>query len=304
MPLTRPIKTRQLTAVDLFCGAGGLSQGMVEAGVRPVAAYDNWAGAVAVYNRNLESHAETADLSDVGLAADKIKELKPDLIAGGPPCQDFSSAGKRTENLNASLTVKFAQIVAQCRPAMAVMENVPLVSRSAAYRQMRNILQDYHQTEIVLDANLCGAAQKRKRMFWIGTLTGISTFQEWAADNQTEHRPTVREHLPQIDTDHYYRHPRSYARRGIFSVDEPSPTIRGVNRPIPEGYQQHRLDTASPGQARPLTSEERSLLQTFPHGWDWQDAGGKTAQEQMIGNAVPPCLARFVVEGLLATISF
>ncbi len=85
-----------MDAVDLFCGVGGLSLGLQEAGINVKAALDNWDAAVDVYNRNVGPHAQTLDLSDPANAIDLITPLQPDLIAGGPPCQDFSSAGDRS----------------------------------------------------------------------------------------------------------------------------------------------------------------------------------------------------------------
>ena len=98
-----------------------------------------------------------------------------------------------------------------------------------------------------------------------------------------------------INLQFYYRHPRSYARRGIFSVNEPSPTIRGVNRPIPDGYKIHKNDPVDDIKGvRALTSKERSLIQTFPI--DFVFEGSKTSQEQMIGNAVPVKLGQYVAQ--------
>ena len=85
---------------------------------------------------------------------------------------------------------------------------------------------------------------------------------------------------------YYYRHPRSYARRGIFCIDEPSPTIRGVNRPIPKGYSKHGGDPCDIFEGlRALTIEERALIQTFPANFKF--IGTKTDIEQIVGNAVP-----------------
>lgn len=87
-------------------------------------------------------------------------------------------------------------------------------------------------------------------------------------------------------------------RRGIFSIDEPSPTIRGVNRPIPKTYRQHPGDAALLSkQIRALTTIERSYLQTFPETFIFE--GSKTDLEQMIGNAVPVKLAEYVARCLL-----
>lgn len=114
---------------------------------------------------------------------------------------------------------------------------------------------------------------------------------------------TIREYLGNsLKTDFYYRHPRNYNRRAVFSIDEPSPTIRGVNRPIPKGYKGHPKD-ASPinDKVRPLTTKERALIQTFPENFAW--IGKKTDLEQIIGNAVPVKLAEFVGKCILEYIS-
>jgi len=94
---------------------------------------------------------------------------------------------------------------------------------------------------------------------------------------------------------YYYRHPRSYMRRGIFSIYEPSPTIRGVNRPIPDNYKKHKGDPVAVNhEVRALTTKERSLIQTFPD--DFIFNGNKTELEQIIGNAVPVKLAEFIAQ--------
>ena len=103
-----------------------------------------------------------------------------------------------------------------------------------------------------------------------------------------------------LNTETYYRHPRSYARRGIFSIDEPSPTIRGVNRPIPTGYPGHPGDAGPISQTRPLTTRERASIQTFPE--DFRFISSKTDTEQMIGNAVPVELAHFIARAIAETL--
>lgn len=286
---------------DLFCGSGGLSRGLVDAGMEVVAAYDWWETCVDTYRRNLADHAQVADLSDVSGAIRAIRPLEVDLIAGGPPCQDFSSAGKRVEANRASLTTDFARIVAGCRPRFLLMENVPQARLSKAYQGLKEILRDYSFQEIVLDASFCGVPQMRKRFFSFGCLDGDgAAFLEWIGANTAQDRLTVKEYLgEEIDVEFYYRHPRNYSRRAVFTVHEPSPTIRGVNRPVPPNYKGNHLDSAPPSSVRPLTTRERSRIQTFPDGWDW-DAGNRNADAELqIGNAVPPNLARFVGEGVL-----
>ena len=121
--------------------------------------------------------------------------------------------------------------------------------------------------------------------------------------NLSKKSMTVRDYMGnKLGIEYYYRHPRSYKRRGIFSIDEPSPTIRGVNRPIPTTYQKHPGDVVPlSSNVRPLTTQERSYIQTFPDNFIWE--GSKTNLEQMIGNAVPVKLAEYVANAILDYVS-
>ena len=77
-----------------------------------------------------------------------------------------------------------------------------------------------------------------------------------------------------------------------------SPTVRGVNRPIPATYQIHPGDaTDDLSRVRPLTTLERARIQTFPREFAFE--GSKTDLEQIIGNAVPVELAAYVGRHLL-----
>ena len=98
-----------ITAVDLFAGCGGMSLGFEKAGVDVVAAYDNWDAAIDVYRANFEHPVFKRDLSDVSVA-EEVSSFSPDIIIGGPPCQDFSQAGKRSEDGGrAILSVRYAR---------------------------------------------------------------------------------------------------------------------------------------------------------------------------------------------------
>ncbi|MCY4226739.1 MAG: DNA (cytosine-5-)-methyltransferase [Gammaproteobacteria bacterium] len=295
-----------LTAVDLFCGSGGLSAGMIDAGVEVVSAYDNWPAAVRSYRRNIADHVVEFDLADVDAVVREISGCGADIIVGGPPCQDFSTAGKRRKGERANLTVSFALVVSRYNPRFFLMENVPQVRLSGSYETMREILapDGYRFREFVLDASLCGVPQSRKRFFsfgWRGrTERPGDRFAHWIDEHRADEKLTVKKYLKsEIDVEHYYRHPRNYSRRSVFSVYEPSPTIRGVNRPVPPNYKGNHLDTVPPSSVRPLTTRERSRIQTFPSCWDWDASDRNADTELQIGNAVPVNLAAFVTKGLL-----
>lgn len=291
-----------MRVVDLFCGCGGLSLGFTKAGMDVVAAYDNWVAALTVYAANFDHPVNTVDLSNEEKAAGHISQYNPDMIIGGPPCQDFSSAGKRNEdNGRGNLTLSYAKIISLLHPEWFVMENVAAITKTNKLAGAKEIFKmaGYGMTQIVLNAALCGVPQRRKRFFLIGKMGAPDNFMEsYLIESQAKKEMTVKDYFgDKIDFEYYYRHPRSYVRRGIFSVNEPSPTIRGVNRPIPNGYPIHANDPVkSVVGIRPLTTRERSMIQTFPE--DYRFYGSKGEIEQMIGNAVPVNLGKFVASAI------
>ncbi len=293
-----------MKCVDLFSGCGGLSLGFQNSGIEVVAAIDNWNKSVDVYNDNFSHLCYLHDLKDEKGALDIINKYSPDMIAGGPPCQDFSSAGKRDESLGrADMTYHFANIICSYKPKWFVMENVERIRKSHILTDVVNQYEKagYGLTAVILSAEYCNAPQARKRFFLIGGLGEAHNILIPTLKNQLNNEPmTIRDYLgDSLGLDYYYRHPRNYSRRGIFSIDEPSPTVRGVNRPLPPGYKKNPGDPADVelSNIRPLTTIERSYLQTFPNTFKF--GGTKTNLEQMIGNAVPVKLAEFVAKGIL-----
>lgn len=286
-----------METVDLFSGCGGLSLGFQNAGFEILAAFDKWEPAVKVYKENFNHPIYDTDLgSDEGL--EFVKSLKPKMIIGGPPCQDFSSAGKRDETMGrADLTISYANIVASAKPEWFVMENVERITKSHILKDALKIFKKagYGISYQVLDASFCGVPQARKRFFLVGHKHSADGFlNPYFAKNLSSKPMTLFDYFGKsLGVEYYYRHPRSYARRGVFSIYEPSPTIRGVNRPIPKGYPKHEGDPVEiSDKVRPLTTKERSLIQTFPK--DFIFNGSKTDLEQIIGNAVPVKLGEYV----------
>ena len=290
-----------MKAVDLFAGCGGMSLGFQNAGFNIVAAFEFWDIAAECYEKNFSHPVFRTDLSDVDLAVKQISVFSPDLIIGGPPCQDFSHAGKRIESSRASLTESYAKIVSNIHPKYFVMENVDRAEKSHAFEKARIVFKNagYGLTQMVLDASKCGVPQKRKRFFCIGALGKDDDFmRDILISGIQSKETTLRDYFGDtLDFEFYYRHPRNYNRRAVFSIDEPAPTMRGVNRPVPKGYPGHPNDACPiSDNIRALTTLERSLIQTFPATFKW--CGNKTEMEQMIGNAVPVKLAEYVASAL------
>ena len=136
-----------MKAVDLFCGCGGMSLGFQNAGVEILAAFDNWEPAINIYRDNFKHPVIDCDLNCEDALA-KIKAYNPDIIIGGPPCQDFSIAGDRNMGERANLTIRFAKIVGEVKPTWFVMENVyniermPILPKKAYLQESR--IRSYH----------------------------------------------------------------------------------------------------------------------------------------------------------------
>lgn len=232
--------------MELFAGAGGMSLGLKRAGFDIVQAYDSWSPAVETYRRNVGAHIWQADLKDIFRISPMVATLAPDIICGGPPCQDFSAAGERIEGERAALTRAFGMLVCLARPPWFLMENVPQAAGSKAWADARAMLvkAGYGLTEVKLDASFYGVPQSRKRLFVVGRLDEADGFLESVLAAARSTQPmTVRDMLGDALGDAFYVHPRMPGKRGVWSADDPAPTMRGSSRrPMPLSYQPHPAD--------------------------------------------------------------
>ena len=290
-----------MKVIDLFSGCGGMSLGFQNSGHDIIAAFDNWKPAIEVYKDNFSHPIIECDLGSEEVL-DQLKDYKPKMIIGGPPCQDFSTAGHRDESLGrASLTKFFSKIVINVKPTYFVFENVSRFSKSPICDEIKSLFKTsgYSQTERILDASYYGVPQRRKRYFLIGHLNGKDGFLNPYLDNNSSISPmSIHIYLgDSLGVEYYFRIPRSYKRRAIFSIHEPCVTIRGVDRPIPKTYKKHPGDLVEIGdKVRALTVEERSYIQTFPKNFKFK--GTKSDLNLMIGNAVPVNLAKVIGDSI------
>jgi DNA (cytosine-5)-methyltransferase 1 len=166
-----------LRAIDLFCGAGGLSRGLSDAGFEIIAAADSWEASLRSYRANFPVHsALTVDASTItedSLPVD-VTSSRLDLIAGGPPCQGFSiqRIGQDLDDRN-DLVLAFARVVSDLRPRCFLMENVPgLLGRRGklvAGKFTRMMVDSgYDLQHAIVDAADFGVPQSRRRVFFIG----------------------------------------------------------------------------------------------------------------------------------------
>jgi len=163
-------------AVDLFCGAGGLSQGLKDAGFSVAGAIDNDALAAKAFVRN---HPHTKvwcmDIADL-TAAELMRTAgvtrgQLDLLAGCPPCQGFSSVrtlngSKRIRDPRNNLVSEFERLVRGVLPRTVMMENVPALAKDRRLKSFLRTLDKlgYSFTVGILNAADFGVPQRRRRM--------------------------------------------------------------------------------------------------------------------------------------------
>lgn len=166
----------RMRAVDLFCGTGGFSRGAHAAGIEVAAAFDVDPILTSSFKANfpetelvLKSLEETTGQELTGHARGPI-----DLMFGGPPCQGFSSIGKRNKkDERRTLLAHFFRLVREVRPRAFVMENVQGLAFADSRPELDMAIASLGVTyeivgPLVLDAGEFGAATKRKRIFVIG----------------------------------------------------------------------------------------------------------------------------------------
>jgi DNA (cytosine-5)-methyltransferase 1 len=168
-----------LKVLDLFCGAGGFSEGFRNAGFEIIAGIDSNVSALETFSINFpESVAIEKDLSSVQNGdlrnLENLLNKKINIIIGGPPCQGFSIAGKRLKDDPRNQLYKvYLNLIEKLKPKAIVLENVPTILGLYNGEIARQILEDFnnlgYKTEsFTLIASDYGVPQNRKRTFFVG----------------------------------------------------------------------------------------------------------------------------------------
>lgn len=339
-----------ISAVDLFCGAGGLTHGLLQAGIKVEAGIDLDAQVEHAYVTNNPGAqflrwdvATTECLSIEGLFAPGRHRL----LAGCAPCQPFSKLTNGVKRHEAwDLLDYFGYFVAGVLPELVTMENVPeLADRGrVVFDRFHATLEkwDYHVDWQIVHCPEYGIPQSRKRLVllasrlgpikvpvgryrcpsrWptvrqaIGQLRLLEAGEEDPSDpmhaasqlssmnlkriRATRHDGGTRHDWPdELVLDCH----RKKSGESYFSIygrmwwDRPAPTMTTLCTGIGNGRFGH------PEQDRSITLREAALFQTFPRSYQFWPATqrvNRKAVGRMIGNAVPPKLARGLGRALM-----
>ena len=291
-----------LKVVSLFCGCGGLDYGFAHTrGFATIFAADRDQHAVDAYNANFEPVAVVMDVWKPTAAA--LAALgKADVVIGGPPCVDFSTAGKMTLGRNADLTSAYARLVCKARPRYFVLENVPalLTVGSEVYVRISRMFEraGYGLSANVVHAVDYGVPQTRRRLIILGVLGGSDGELDAALAAQKSPQVTMRQQLLKHKllpkrtpyTAVYYM-PRGTKQRGIFPLDGFHPTVRTKPSTLPPpNYKFHPGDaTRDRTKLLVLNCQQLGSIHSYPASFVWPDRASRCAK--LIGNSVPPRLS-------------
>ena len=335
---------RQLNFIDLFCGAGGFSLGFKAAGFNCLGAFDNWDPAIKTHKKNFkDTKIYTKSINDYSNL--EIKEIfnnkNVDVIIGGPPCQGFSSIGKKNVNDQRNdLIFEFGRIIKSIKPSFFIMENVSglIHDKNVFYfNRLKNffISNGYKINYRLLNAAEYGVPQLRKRVFLIGHKSPfeynfpkpIFLKENYRTVGETimdlVNKKNIQNHVPMKHNDIVRKRISFINEGGGITKNIPKKFLQGsrsdyrknklknfshvykrLHRKLPSGTMVpgHNAFPLHPTLDRALTVREAARLQTFPDKIIFEG----TRQEQciLVGNAVPVQLAKVIGKSIKESLDF
>lgn len=196
MEVERPIPS--IRAVDLFCGVGGLTHGLIRGGIDVAAGIDLDGECRLPYEANNASRFVQADIKDV--TAEDIRDLLGDapitLVAGCAPCQPFSTYSRKGRASRGGedweLVASFGRLVQEVRPHLVTMENVPSVEHHSVFREFLASLVGYAVAWRTVECSSIGVPQTRKRLVLVASRLGdAAPSLEWSSESKQTVRSVI-----------------------------------------------------------------------------------------------------------------
>lgn len=172
-----------IKSLDLFCGIGGLTLGLKDAGFTSIGGIDIWPDALQTFELNLGLRGFHSDLRNTSVAEIekhfRISANTIDVLVGGPPCQGFSTVGKRDKSdPRNTLWSHFLKLVDEIKPFYVLIENVEGLQVMEAGGIRQEIINQFAQIGYCMKSKILhacdyGVPQLRKRIFFLGWLEGV-----------------------------------------------------------------------------------------------------------------------------------
>lgn len=278
------------TVISLFAGCGGSSLGYSMAGFRELLAVEWDDNAAATFRLNFPDvpvyHGDITKLASVDLM--QLAGIGPgelDVLDGSPPCQGFSTAGKRNmDDSRNQLFHEFTRILRDLHPRAFVMENVSGMVKGKMKLIFVEILKElkacgYQVSARLMNAMYFNVPQDRARMIFIGTREGEPSHPA-AASKPITIRDAVNSPLGTIGYITASNERHSIAKR--------SP-LRSLNRPMATIVKTGNSRMMQPWKVEAITAHEVARFGSFPDEYQWI---GKV--NERVGNSVPPLFMRAI----------
>lgn len=310
-----------ITGVDLFCGAGGLTHGLIRGEIKVVAGIDVDPQCRYPYEENNAARFIERDIGE--LTGTQLKSLWPQgsrrLLAGCAPCQPFSTYSRKGrkgrgdfDDEKWGLVAKFGQLIAETKPDIVTMENVPQLLDHKVFRRFLKCLKGYHVWQGIVECADYGIPQTRKRLVLLASRLGEITLIPPTHIGQGS-GATVRdsiEHLKKLRAGQFDERDSMHAACRLSKLNllrirssKPGGTWRDWNRSLvskchkkksggtyPSVYGRMEWDALSPtittqcfgygngrfghpDQNRAITLREAAILQTFPPSYKFLPTG-------------------------------
>ena len=314
------VSKSEMTYVDLFCGAGGLSKGLELSGFRGVCGLDYFEAAGQTYRRNFNHRYINGDVTKAEVkeelyktVRDALKGKKLSLLVGGFPCQGFSMAGNRVvEDPRNSLYREMVEIVKALEPDYVMCENVKGLRSMLNGEVEKKIIADFKAIGYEMNVTtLCAAdyyvPQKRERVIFIGNRIGRKNFHPKPLIAENNYMTVGQSIGDLVDKAEDKSINHEFSKHSSKMVEKISKLKEGEgvypqyreswrrcywNKPSPTIKENHGGVCVHPKLSRVMTARELARLQSFSDDFIFE--GSKTKQLVQIGNAVPVLLGKAV----------
>ncbi len=311
----------QYNFIDLFSGAGGITQGLSEAGFRAIASVEINPIASATHNRNFPNCRHfCGDIQEFKFEKwlKQIDHNPIHIVSGGPPCQGFSVAGKRDPNDPRNrLFYEFIRVVAEIKPWYIVMENVPGILtikegkvKEAIFDAFESI--GYSASVAILESAAYKVPQIRPRAIFIANRFGFQNpyprpqllpEQYISIESAISDLPEYFR-IPEINHE-WTRHSKEYMERiakvlpggSLYETYADAFKRQYPGKPSMTIKENHGGTHIHPHLNRVISAREMARLQTFPDSFIFEGSMKKAMWQ--IGNAVPPLLAKNIGYALI-----
>lgn len=194
-----------VAAVDLFCGIGGLTHGLIKAGIPVVAGIDTDKTCKYAYEANNDSDFIHADITN--LTGKEVSDLYPEgcvkILVGCAPCQPFSTHTQKNKSRSSDekwgLLYSFLKLIREVQPDIVSAENVPAIARSKVFLDFITELEDLGH-DIFWDKVYCpdyGVPQSRKRLVLLASKFG--PIDIIPATHSRDEYETVRDRIGELE---------------------------------------------------------------------------------------------------------